>query len=75
MCAFQIGHAPKFSNDIVKEAAVTQPCDGKQWAKFRIAGNDFAFVSHLHDTRYKNVPVTLLQIDDQRVPSSIHLAY
>lgn len=75
MCEFQIGHAPKYSNDIVKEPAVQQPCDGKAQAKFRIAGSDFAFVAHLLQTRYKNVPVTLLQIDDERVPAGIHVVY
>lgn len=75
ICEFQIGHAPKYSNDIVKEPAVQQPCDGKGWAKFRIAGKDFTFVAHLIQTRYKNVPVTLLQIDDERVPAGIRLVY
>ena len=75
MCEFQVGHAAQYSNDIVKEPAVQQPCDGKGWAKFRIAGEDFAFVAHLKRTRYKNVPVTLLEIDDQRVPAGIRLVY
>jgi hypothetical protein len=75
MCVFQIGHAPQYSNDIVKEPVVQQPCDGKGWAKFRIAGADVAFVAHLMHTRYKNTPVTLLQIDDQHVPAGIHLVY
>jgi len=74
-CDFQIGHAPKYSNDIVKEPAVSEPCDGKRWAKFRIAGEKFAFVAHLMKTSYKNVPVTLLEIDDQRVPDGIRLVY
>jgi hypothetical protein len=74
-CEFQIGHAPKYSNDIVKEPAASEPCDGKRWAKFRIAGNDFSFVAHLKKTRYKNIPITLLEIDDQRLPDSIRLVY
>jgi hypothetical protein len=74
-CDFQIGHAPKYSSDIVKEPVVSQPCDGKRWAKFRIVGNDFTFVGRLKKTRYKNVPVTLFEIDDERVPDGIRLTY
>jgi hypothetical protein len=74
MCSFQIGHKyTRFSSSIVKEDMVTQPCDGKRWARFRIAGTNFAFVAHLVDTHYKRTPVTLLEIGDREIPASIEL--
>ena len=54
---------------------MTQPCDGKQQARFRIAGIDVAFVGHLVKTDYKGTPVTLFEISDHTVPESIHLVY
>ncbi len=74
-CLFQIGYAAHVSSTIVKEDVVKQPCDGKQWARFRIAGVDIAFIGHLVKTNYKGTPVTLFEISDQKVPESIHLVY
>lgn len=75
MCLFEIGHRAQFSSTIVKEAVMQQPCDGKRWARFRIAGRNFAFVAHLTHTHYKSTPVTLLEIDDHQGPASLRLVY
>lgn len=75
MCLFQQGHAAQYFFTIVKEAVVTQPCDGKRWAHVRIVGSDFAFVSHLKRMKYKGTPITLLEISDQQIPQSIKLIY
>ena len=74
-CLFQIGHAASYSSEIVKEPAVERPCDGRHWARFRIAGSDIAFVGHLTRTNYKGTPVTLLEIGEDRVPPTIRLVY
>lgn len=74
-CIFQIGHAANYSTDIVKEKAVEQPCDGRRWARFRIAGSDIAFVGHLNRTNYKGTPVTLFEISEDRVPPTMRLVY
>jgi hypothetical protein len=74
-CLFQIVYEAAYSTEIVKENAVEQPCDGKRWARFRIAGDDVAFVAHLNRTSYKGTPVTLLEIGDHQAPDSIHLIY
>ncbi|MGA8535490.1 MAG: hypothetical protein WB615_15385 [Candidatus Tumulicola sp.] len=73
-CLFQIGHAAR-SAPIIKEDAVQRPCDGKRWARFRIAGTDIGFVAHLVHTNYKGIPVILLEIADHQVPDSIRLLY
>jgi hypothetical protein len=75
MCVFEIGYRANSSSDIVKEAPVQQPCDGKQQARFRIAGVDVAFVGHLVKTDYKGTPVTLFEIGDRTIPESIHVVY
>lgn len=75
ICLFQIGHAARYSSSIVKESIVQRPCDGKQWAYFRIAGTDVAFVAHLLHTHYKRTPVTLLEIGDHTAPASIRVVY
>jgi hypothetical protein len=74
-CRFQAGYKANHSFTIVKEDATNQPCDGKRWARFRIAGVDVAFVGHLVPTNYKGTPVTLFEISDHTVPESIHLVY
>ena len=74
-CQFQIGHRAHHSFAIVKENVVRQPCDGKKWARFRVAGTDIAFVGHLKKTNYKGTPVTLFEISDQNIPSSLRLTY
>jgi len=74
-CLFQIGHAAKYSPLVVKEAIVTQPCDGLHWARFRIAGTDVAFVAHLMHTNYKGTPVTLLEIGEHQAPPSLRVVY
>ena len=74
MCSFQIGHKyTRFAPSIVSEDMVKQPCDGKRWAHFRIAGTNVAFVAHLVHTRYKSTPVTLLEISDHQMPASMLL--
>lgn len=75
MCLFQIGYAAAHSSSIVKEGPVEQPCDGKRWARFHIAGTDVGFVGHLVRTQYKSTPVTLLEISDHRVPDSLLVVY
>jgi len=74
-CLFQIGHASRFLASIVTEVVVKRPCDGKQWAHFRIAGTDIAFIGHLMHTNYKGTPVTLLEISDHQVPGSMQVVY
>jgi len=74
-CLFQIGHAPRFSSSVVTEDAVKRPCDGKQWARFRITGTDIGFIAHLMHTNYKGKPVTLLEISDHQVPGSMRVVY
>lgn len=74
-CLFQIGHAPRFSSSIVTEDVVKRPCDGKQWARFRITGTDIGFIAHLMHTNYKGRPVTLLEIGDHQVPGSMRVVY
>lgn len=75
-CLFQIGHAETDSlSSIVKEDVVQRPCDGKRWARFRIAGTGIGFVAHLMHTKYKGTPVTLLEIGDQEVPPSLRVVY
>jgi len=73
-CLFQIGHAAQ-SSSMVTEAALKRPCDGKHWARFRIAGTGIGFISHLVRTSYKNTPVTLLEITDHQAPDSIRVVY
>jgi len=75
VCRFQIGHAAHHSFTIVKEDVVERPCDGKRWARFRIAGTDIAFVGHLAQTNYKGTPVTLFELSDRAVPASIRVVY
>jgi hypothetical protein len=75
LCLFQIGHVERSSFSIVKEAIVKQPCDGKRWARFRIAGSDVGFVAHLMRTNYKGTPVTLLEIGDHQAPQSLRVVY
>ncbi len=74
-CVFEIGYLANRSSAIVKEDPVQQPCDGKQQARFRIAGVDVAFVGHLVKTNYKGTPVTLFEISDHTIPESVHLVY
>ena len=74
-CLFQIGHAAKYSSSVVKEDVSAQPCDGRRWAHFRIAGTDIAFIAHLMHTNYKGTPVTLLEIDEHQAPASLRVAY
>jgi hypothetical protein len=74
-CVFEIGYKANTSSEIVKEASVEQPCDGKQQARFRLAGVDIAFVGHLEKKDYKGTPVTLFEITDHTIPESIHLVY
>lgn len=74
-CLFQIGHRERGSFTIVKEPQVAAPCNGKTWARFRIAGSEIDFVAHLLHTKYKSTPVTLLEISTQQIPSSLHLVY
>lgn len=74
-CVFEIGYKSNTSSQIVKEDPVEQPCDGKQQARFRIAGVDVAFVGHLEKKDYKGTPVTLFEITDRTIPESIHLVY
>jgi len=74
MCQFQLGQATQYSSSIISEKMI-QPCDGKQWAHFRVAATDVTFIAHLMHTHYKGTPVTLLEISDHRVPDSIRLVY
>jgi len=74
-CLFQIGHAPRFASSIVTEDVTKRPCDGKQWARFHIAGTDIGFVAHLVHMNYKGTPVTLLEISDHQVPGSMRVVY
>ena len=74
-CSFQIGHAAAHSAEIIKEDPVEQPCDGIHWARFRVAGSDIAFIAHLKNTNYKGTPVTLLEIRENRIPTSLHVVY
>jgi hypothetical protein len=74
-CRFQIGYEARNSSTIVKEDPVTEPCDGKRPARFRIAGNDVAFTGHLVQTTYKGTPVTLFEISGHAVPASIRVVY
>jgi hypothetical protein len=74
-CLFQIGHTSRFASSVVKEDVVQQPCDGKRWARFRIAGTDLGFVAHLMHTNYKGTPVILLEIGEHRAPESIRIFY
>jgi hypothetical protein len=75
MCRFEVGYKAVKSYTIVKEDAVQQPCDGKQTAHFHIAGLDVSFVAHLEQKNYKGTPVTLLEIGDHNVPSSLRVVY
>jgi hypothetical protein len=75
LCLFQIGHAARYSSSIVTEDVVKRPCDGKQWARFRIAGTDIGFIAHLVRTSYKGTPVTLLEIGDRQAPGSLRVVY
>jgi|SRR5579862_3915607 len=74
-CTFQIGYMASHTFTIVKEEKTVQPCDGKQWAHFHIAGTDISFVGHLDNKNYKGTPVTLLEISDYKHPDSIRVTY
>jgi hypothetical protein len=74
-CVYEIGYLANHASPIVKEDPVEQPCDGKQQARFRIAGVDIAFVAHLEKKNYKGTPVTIFEIGDHTIPSTIHLVY
>jgi hypothetical protein len=60
---------------VVKEPQVSQPCDGKRPASFRIGGIDATFVAHLHHVVYKGTPVTLLEMSKYDVPEYIRVVY
>lgn len=60
---------------LTKEPQVTQPCDGKRSARFRVGGIDADFVAHLHHVTYKGAPVTLLEISKYDVPEYVRVVY
>ncbi len=72
-CTFEIGH--RIYSSIVRKDRVKRPCDGKHWARFRIAGTDIGFIAHLTRTNYKGTPVTLLEISDRHIPDSMQVVY
>jgi hypothetical protein len=74
-CRFRIGYVAKHTFTVVKSDPIDQPCDGKRWARFRIAGQDVGFVAHLMKTNYKGTPVTLLEIGDHKNPDALRVVY